>query len=48
MPRISRYVRDGHDVGILGCGMPKQLAAAHRQLSRSLGERAEAGVPALA
>jgi hypothetical protein len=45
---VARYVRDGHDVGILGRGMPKQLAAAYRQLSRSLGERAEAGVPALA
>jgi hypothetical protein len=45
---VARYVRDGHDVGILGCGMPKQLAAAYRQLSRSLGERAEAGVPSLA
>ena len=31
---VARYIRDGHDVGILGCG-------------RSLGERAEAGVPAL-
>ena len=45
---VARYVRDRQDVGILGRGMPKQLAAAHRQLSRSLGERAEAGVPALA
>ena len=45
---VARYARDGHGVGILRRGMPKQLAAAYRQLSRSLGERAEAGVPALA
>ena len=45
---VARYVRDGRDVGILGCGMPRQLAAAYRQLSRSFDERAEAGIPALA
>ena len=45
---VARYVRDGHDVGVLGCGMPKLLAAAYRQLNCSLDERAEAGILAVA
>jgi len=45
---VARYVRDAHDVGVLGCGMPRQLAAAYRQLTRSLDERSKAGLAAFA